>query len=418
MKVRLVLPPCDDLQSSLINCRTRFHAGLWGRRCGKSAAVLFRCIKVAARGGTCWWVWPSVKSSRPGWRLMLSIGTDLERKIPGVKLNRSERLLTFPGGGEIQIKSAERTVRNVGDAVDLAVVDESALVRETAIEEEIMPALADREGSLVLVGAPLGNRGYFWDRCEHARRGEDPDWSFSHRTTFDSPYVPDAEKARIQRAYRAGQIAERYFLQQYMAQFVSDAGAVFQNVLECVGPPELDEPSQDMDREHRSYYIGVDWGKYHDSTWFVVINDQMRVVHAEPMEKIDYELQAQRLRSLCGVWKPVSILAEQNAMGDPVIERLERLGLPVEAFSTDGSSKKPLIEELAIAIRTRSIVLPPNRTMIEQLQAYEMSRKETASGPGVLKYGAPWGKHDDAVIALALAFRCVQQGSGVGSALV
>jgi len=43
-------------------------------------------------------------------------------------------------------------------------------------------------------------------------------------------------------------------------------------------------------------------------------------------------VQCERLKALCEQWQPVQIIAEQNSIGQVVIEQLTREGLRIQPF--------------------------------------------------------------------------------------
>ena len=126
------------------------------------------------------------------------------------------------------------------------------------------------------------------------------------------------------------------------------------------------------------------------------------------MNKIDYHLQTQRLRRLCEAFQPMALIVERNSMGEPLIEQLERMDLPVQPFTTTSSSKSGVIEALAIALEKAELRILDDPTLLAELQGYEALRLPS----GMLRYGAPEGMHDDTVMALAFAWH------GVASAVI
>ena len=93
------------------------------------------------------------------------------------------------------------------------------------------------------------------------------------------------------------------------------------------------------------------------------------------------------------------IVAEQNSMGGPNIEALQREGLPVYAFQTTNQSKQNIMVALQLAFERREVSIPDDPVLISELEAYEATRLPS----GRWRYEAPAGMHDDTVIALALA---------------
>jgi len=77
-----------------------------------------------------------------GWVLARS----LAMQVPGVQKSETERRLTFPGGGWVQVKSADDPDSLRGQGLDYLVVDEAAFVPERGWIEALRPALTDRRG--------------------------------------------------------------------------------------------------------------------------------------------------------------------------------------------------------------------------------------------------------------------------------
>jgi Terminase RNaseH-like domain len=119
--------------------------------------------------------------------------------------------------------------------------------------------------------------------------------------------------------------------------------------------------------------------------------------------RVDYALQCERLKALSEQWQPRQIIAEQNSMGQPIIEQLTRDGLRIQPFTTSQASKAQAIECLALAFERGDIRILNDAVLIGELVAYQAERLPS----GLLRYGAPGGQHDDTVMALAMAWSAV-----------
>jgi len=192
------------------------------------------------------------------------------------------------------------------------------------------------------------------------------------------------------------------YLQEYEAQFLDDAGGVFRRVMEAA-TLQPQEPVQG-----RQYVIGADWGKSDDFTVFTVLDaGSGDVVYTDRFNQIDYMVQRGRLGALAERYRPTVILAESNAMGEPIIEQLQRDGLPVRGFVTSNATKAQIIEGLALAFEQSAIRIPSDPVLVAELQAYEMDRTPS----GMTHYAAPEGMHDDCVMSLALAWHAKADGT-------
>ena len=323
--------------------------------------------------------------SEVGWRPLKRIGNRV-----GADVRLVDRKVTFPSGGWVQVRSADNPQSLRGEGLDLVVIDEAAFVVESAWTEALRPALSDRLGKALFISTPKG-RNHFWRMWVEGQESEAGEWQSWQFPTSANPFI---DKAEIEAARQS--LPEMTFRQEYLAEFLENAGAVFRNILaNLYGGGE--DPGDHQ--EHR-VVMGVDWGKQEDFTAIsVVCADCHKELALDRFNQIDYAFQRKRLEALYEKWGVSYISAESNAMGDPIIEQLQRDGLPVHGFQTTASSKPPLIESLALALEREEVEWLDDPTGKIELEAYE--RNVTSAGRS--SYSAPEGMHDDTVIARALA---------------
>lgn len=387
-----ILPGLHPSQRIVWDDRHRYRVLACGRRWGKTYLGTLACVSEALFGARVWWVAPSYKMAQVGWRGVHSLAA----QIPGATVRLGDLMVTMPGGGSVQVRSADDPQSLRGEGLDLAVLDECAFMQEDAWREAIRPALSDRLGAAFFISTPKG-RNWFWRLWQGAQDGESPDWAAWQFPTRDNPYIDAAE---IEAARR--DLPERVFLQEYEAQFLEDAGGVFRRVADAAtAEPREPEPGH-------TYVMGVDWGKQEDLTVLTVIDARTHAVVAmDRFNRIDYAVQRQRLGVLAERYNPQVIVAEANAMGEPIIEQLQRDGLPVRAFVTTNATKAQIIEALALAFEQGAITILNDKVLVGELQAYEMERLPS----GMVRYGAPEGMHDDCVMSLALAWHANADGA-------
>lgn len=385
MTLTVTLPRLHKAQWEIISHPARFRVASCGRRFGKTLAAGGEAVQVAASGGRVWWVAPSYDVTKRGW----SGVTTLASQIPGTEIKRGDREVLFPGGGFIAFKTSDSSSGLLGEGLDFVVIDEAALVREDAWKQDLRPALSDRLGRALFIGTPRG-RNWFWVAW---MMGQDParaDWMSWRKPTSDNPYIQSSE---IESAKEL--LPQRTFSQEYLAEFLDDGGAVFRNVMGCIGP------LHGTHRKERRLIFGVDWGRSEDFTVITVMDqDTHECIHLERFNQIGWGLQRGRLEALYERYRPRLIIAEENSIGGPNIEALQAAGLPVRPFTTTGTTKGPLIDSLALAFERSQITIPNDPVLVGELQAYTMERLSS----GRFKYSAPSGMHDDTVISLALAW--------------
>lgn len=363
----------------------RFKVVDAGRRFGKTRLGVNECLGVASQGGRAWWVAPSYKMSEVGWRPLRQIGNKL-----GAEVRLVDRSITLPNGGEVVVRSADNPNSLRGEGLDFVVLDECGYMQGDAWSSVLRPALSDRQGKALFISTPKG-RNWFWRLWTKGRDAGD-EWQSWRFPTSANPYVPASE---IEAARQ--ELPERIFQQEYLAEFIDDAGGVFRGVMDAATAIE-----QSQAVPGHGYIYGIDWGKYQDFTVMTVLDAEMHsMAYMDRFNQIDYAIQMDRLKALCERFPPRSIIAERNSMGDPLVEQLTRAGLPVQPFTTNNASKQQAIDALALAFERQEITILPDPVLIDELQAYEMERLPS----GMLRYSAPAGMHDDTVIALALAWQ-------------
>lgn len=387
----LLLPRLRQDQTTIVKAPHKIKCVAMGRRWGKTTMAGALALSTAAHGGIIAWVAPTFTNSRPLWRF-------IEKTVvsePQAKILRWDHTVSFPSGGRISVYSADNDISIRGESFDLIIVDEAARVKEGTFSDVLLPTLADRDGKIVLISTPKG-KNWFYRQYVLGLQGHD------HSISFTAP-SSDNPMPTIKRATELAKqtVSNRTYRQEWMAEFVEDGAGVFRGVLDCVR--EYNPNPEPL----KTYCMGVDWGRTGDATVFTVICiEDRQVVEIESMNDTAYALQVDRLRRLFLKWQPYVILAESNSMGGPLIEALQRLELPVQAFATTAISKPILIDALALAIERGDIGLINDTKLLSELETYESERMST----GLIRYSAPAGMHDDYVISLSLAWKVASKG--------
>lgn len=363
-----------------------------GRRWGKTILGGVLVALTLQQHGRVAWIAPTYKNTRALWRWLLqALADDIAQKR--ISVNQADRTIETRRNGFMALFSGDNIDSIRGEAFHLVVIDEAAKLPETAWTDAIMPTLADFNGDAVLISTPRG-RNWFWSEWQRGQSGDPLQRSWSAPTGDNPmPTIRSAvEKARTR-------VPERTFRQEWLAEFVDDSGGVFRRVAAAATATPIDAAAPGG-----NYIIGVDWAKTADFTVFAVLDaDSRELVHLDRFNQIDYAIQVARLRVLAERFAPIAIIAERNNIGEPLIEQLQRDGLPVQPFTTTNASKMRIIDALALAFERQEIRILPDPVLLGELQVFEMQRLPS----GLLRYSAPSGLHDDTVMALALAWHGV-----------
>ena len=289
------------------------------------------------------------------------------------------------GGGLLECWSLDKPDAGRGRAYAGIIVDEAAIVSnfEAAWKQSLRAQLSDYRGEAWFLSTPKDGKLLPYAlpaRTVGAELGELAN-GHSHEPVYPCEEIADAKE----------DLTDLAFAQEYLAQFVTWAGAVFRRIQDAVG--ECSRKPAAM--------IGVDWGRTGDCTVFVALSAAGHVVGIDRFRGIEYSLQRARLAEFsrqhgARCW----ICAEVNSMGGPVVEQLQADGLPVVGFQTTGPSKAGIIQTLALAFERGTIRIPDDPVLIGELQAFEGTRTPS----GHMRYAAPSGLHDDTVMALAIGW--------------
>jgi len=377
---QIVLPRPHARQQQVLDERKRFNVLCCGRRWGKTTISMECILRVMLAGKPAAWFAPTYRLLKDAWR-------QIQQTMDPITTRSLEaERLEVVGGGSLECWSLDKPDAGRGRAYAGIVVDEAAIIPnfEQAWQQTIRATLSDYRGEAWFLSTPKGTANYF--HALYQRGQSEPNWASWQMPTATNPFIAPAE---IQDA--KSDLTDLAFAQEYLAQFVTWAGAVFRRIQECAGDVLLEPAAM----------IGVDWGRTGDYTVFTALSAQGGVVGQDRFRGVEYSLQRARLAQF---WKNHGsrawIVAEANSMGGPVVEQLQADKLPVVGFMTTGPSKAAIIQTLALAFERGTIKIPNDPVLIGELQAFE--GKPTPGG--AMKYGAPAGTHDDCVMALAIAW--------------
>ncbi len=281
-----------------------------------------------------------------------------------------------------------------GAGLDFAVLDEAAYMLPDVWSEVVRPMLLEKRGGAMFISTPRGHN-WFWELFQLGLDPLEPEWAAFQFESRVNPQVLPGELEAIRRI-----TPERVFREEYLAEFVDDAGVVFRRIREAIITHPVHQPGARI-------VFGVDWGREHDYTVICALDaDTGAMVAMDRFNQIGWEMQRGRLQAMAARYQPTDIWAEANSIGSVNIDALQAEGLPVRPFYTTQRSKAQLIESLALAIERGEVGLLNDPVLLAELAAYTLERLPS----GAYRYHAPAGGHDDTVIALGLAWYGAQIG--------
>lgn len=392
--VRVKLPPLFPIQQAIKDDPHRFKVLVAGRRFGKSTLALDIVLDDAINAGkVMWFVSPTYNNVMIHWRnakrMVGNLATYKNEQQKYMEFNFNGRM------GSVSFKSGDRPDNLLGVGLDGVVVDEAAYQNPEIWYRVLRPALSDKEGNALLISTPNGVANWFYRAYLAGVDPSEPEWESWIYRTVDNPVIKSSEVENARR-----DLPDLKFRQEYLAEFVSDAGGVFRNLENAAVLPILTEPIAG-----HSYIAGVDWGRKNDFTVFSIFDTNGNQVFIDRFTEIGWQVQRDRLVQAHEKWNFRRLYIESNAAGGPNIEALQAEGLPIEPVFMTNVMKTELVERLAANLERGLVKLISHTESIGQqqlgeLQSYAITR--THSGLNVT-YNAPRGWNDDMVVATMLA---------------
>lgn len=397
MPITVKLRRPHPAQQQILEQARRFNVLAIGRRGGKSALGQLVLARTALDGKPGAYLAPTYKLLAEFWRELVNVLRPVTRR----KLEDEHRLELITGG-VIECWSTDTGDPARGRRYARVVLDEAAMMPNLMDiwNLAVRPTLVDLAGDAWFLSTPKGLNDFYLLHL----LGTDPlqrEWASWQMPTSVNPYIPAGEidMARLE-------LPERAFAQEFEARFLEVEGAGVFRGIDAVSRLKPTPPVK-----YHQYVFGVDWARDLDFTVISIIDASTREqVAIDRFNKIDWEFQTERLHRWVKAYNPRLIVAEANAMGGPVISRLQngyllltgefRPALPVQAWTASNATKASVVQALSLALEQGELTLLDDVTQKGELQAFESSSTAT----GLVRYAAPEGMHDDTVIALALAW--------------
>jgi hypothetical protein len=299
------------------------------------------------------------------------------------------------------------------------------------ITSEIMMMLTKPGASLIMSGTPMGSDHVFRKAFLETKR-----YSVHHYASYQSPLVSEAqldEWKEVMTHEEWQREVEGLWVEATHTFFPMDL------IVSCVDS-ELGNPDspkayiEDMEKVKPAqklvgpYYAGLDLGKQMDYSVLVVVqksqNGDVRLVHKRQFplgtgypEVIGYIARAQQLFNF------ESLHVDKGGIGDAIVDELCNIQVRgVQGVFFTETEKENMLNNLKLLMEKKLLkIAGDDKTLIAQVneQQYEYLQPKTAQERIHLKFWHPQGRHDDQLMALALACRAAQQAAppGVGAIL-
>lgn len=304
---------------------------------------------------------------------------------------RKQQKTLYIRNSYIDFRSADRPESLEGFGYDKAFLNEAGIILKSEYlwNNAISPMFWDTPTVSVVIGGTPKGKGKFYELYQLGT-GEDKRYNSFQFTSFENPYINVPEIRNEMK-----NMPDRVIQQEIYAQFLEDTGVVFRGITEVMNA----EPKKPL-KDHR-YVIGVDLAKVQDFTVLAVYDAVTNAqVYQARFNKLDWSMQKARIKETSKHYNNAAVVIDATGLGDPIVDDLGRMEVPVDPIKFTNDQKRQLIEKLSNWIelgRIKMLNIP------ETIQEFSNFTYDISEVTGKVRYEAPPGFHDDIVIAHSLA---------------
>lgn len=419
-RVRPIVPLLD-YQREDVDSNARFRWNCWSRQTGKSfTKSLRRILRGLSRRRTQVFLSAGERQSR---ELMqkarqhceaLKIATDFYDNRFFKNLGVRQLEIVLPGGVRIiGLPANPQTARGFTGDVFLDEFAMQAFDRE--IWAAMFPTLLRGDGELDVASTPKGKGNVFYQLRNNDR--------FSHSTiTLDDAIAQglDVNADEIRKAMDD----ETLFRQEFLCEFLDETTAflTYDQIAACADPTLVPHESVDqLSRQPRELFVGVDVGRLRDLTVIWVLADEGQTLTTAALFELanaPFRVQFELISELLSLRKVRRCCIDAGGLGMQLAEQaVERFGgHRVEAITFTPALKSQIASGLRIAVESQRIRIPNDERIRNDWHSVE--RTVTESGHFRLSAPRKEGSHADRFWAAALAVHAADTGGGKVESMV
>jgi hypothetical protein len=349
---------------------------------GKTVGCLVWLFEQALKGrpgDNFWWIAPVFSQADIAFRRM-------KQFLPTLVFtaNEARKTITLANRTTIWFKSADSPDALFGEDVRAAVIDEAPRCKEETWHA-VRTTLTATKGPIRIIGNVKGRRNWAYHLARQAEAGE-PGMHYAKITALDAIEAGIFDVAELAAAER--DLPAAVFRELYYAEPSDDQGNPFglDAIRACLAPLSTKVPVA----------WGWDLAKSVDWTVGIALDEDGAVCRFERRQG-SWEQIFDTIIRMTG---ETPALVDSTGVGDPIVERLQRVGGGVfKGFHFSAPAKQQLMEGLVVAIQQRRVYFPEG-PITSELETFEYEYTRTG-----VRYRAPEGLHDDCVCALGLAVR-------------
>ena len=308
--------------------------------------------------------------------------------------NASTKRIMLKNGSELVMRSAENIRALRGYTFDYGILDEAAFIKNDAMKV-IRPTFVVKGKKVMIISTPwIKNWFHDYYKLGVSTKDKHKEYCSFKAISTDNPFFPMSELEAAKETLPKSAIRQEYY-----AEFVDDAGGVFTGFSNCCVVEEYKA------KYKKPVYVGIDIAvagtENSDYTVVAIMNENGRVINIERWRDGNTESQIKRIQDVLSGYDVRSGYIEINQERG-IWQEINKTYDTIQDWFTTKKNKPGIIQNMKLDIEKKIIKLP-QQTCDEEtfIEISDFTFENTESG--YVKYSAPTGGHDDAVIALALA---------------
>ena len=370
----------EKIHEAINNSPAKYYVLNIGRQFGKTMLAMNQLFfwLFNQKGCKCAWVSPVYKQSKKVFEEMCLAFADSGL----LQTNATELTIKTTNGSSLQFFSAERYDNIRGFTFDYLVCDEFAFMDEAAWTEVLRATVLVKGKKVLLISTPKGKNHFYH---LHQLDGVNPQYKSFTMSSYDNPLINPTE---IDDARRT--LPDHVFRQEYLAEFIDGGTGIFKPVF------------QESTRGTR-HYAGVDLGRADDYSVIAIYNELGQQVYIERWRHDTWANIAQNIANKIKEYNAVTYV-EVNSIGDAIYDQIKALvgySYTVNPFVTSAKSKNEIIEALAVATQQGEVTFMPVDWLRKEFDVFTFEYNPKSR---TVRYGAPYGFHDDGIMASAIGW--------------
>jgi hypothetical protein len=388
MEIKLFNPHQGQLSviNNFADSEHKFGIVATGRQFGKSllAQNLLLYWLLKNKGSKCGWVSPVYSQAK---KVFDEITNASHNIITGK--NKADLTINFINGSTIKFLSSERPDSIRGFSFRYLVIDEAAFVKQSGLNESILPTLTAIGKKCLIISTPKSKNWFYsyWLKGQQ----DNPNYISFAGTSYDNPYA-DHNFIREQQK----SLPDDIYRQEYLAEFTDAGSEVFRN-LDVACRVNNYETSNKRER----VYFGIDTALSSDYSVLSIMNEAGRVLNIHRVNGKAIQTIAQEFIQILSRYSIAGGYIETNSIGQAMFDIIFPKIRKAKKWVMTQDSKMKIVRNMIEDLENGIVELPSKDLEPQCYREFSLYTYKLSPN-GKLSFSHPSGEHDDLVDSICM----------------